>query len=97
MLQFVTGKVALSVNVCFNVSIEKLTRSSIKWKNQELFTSTGGVLNPKDVLINNILAGSNMKYNKSEKEAFFLIYESAAEIQYMLIKDSMASIKCNVT
>ena len=97
MLQFVTGKVALSVNVCFKVSIEKLTCSSIKWKNQELFTSTGGVLNPKDVLINNILAGSNMKYNKSEKEAFFLIYESAAEIQYMLIKDSMASIKCNVT
>ena len=97
MLQFVTGKVALSVNVCFNVSIEKLTCSSIKWKNQELFTSTGGVLNPKDVIINNILAGSNMKYNKSEKEAFFLIYESAAEIQYMLIKDSVASIKCNVT
>ena len=58
--------------------------------------STGGVLNSKDVLINNVLGESNTKYHKSEKKALFLIYEAAAKIENMLIKDSMVSIKCNV-
>lgn len=97
MLQFVTGKVALSINVFFNVFIEKLTCSNTKRKKKELLTSTGGVLNSKDVLINNVLADSNIKYSKSEKKDLFLIYSAVAEIQNMLIKDSTTSVKCNIT
>ena len=83
-----TGNVALSANGCFNVSIEKLICSNFKWRRQELFTFTGGVLNTKDVLVSNIFADSNMKRNNSEKKALFLIYESVAEIQNMIIKNS---------
>ena len=55
-----------------------------------MFRFTGGVLNTKNVLIKNILANNSMKYNKSEPKAFFLINESVAEIQNILIKDSVA-------
>ena len=71
------------------MSIEKLRCSNITWKKQELFTFKGGVLNTKNVLIKNILANDNMKYNKSKTKALFLINESVAEIQNTLIKDSV--------
>ena len=45
--------------------------------------------NTKNVLIKNILANDNMKYNKSKTKALFLINESVAEIQNTLIKDSV--------
>ena len=81
-----TENVTLSVNGCFNVSIEKLTGSNITWKKPEIFTFRGSALNIKNVLINNILANSFMKYNKS----LVLIYGGVAEIQNMLIKYSKA-------
>ena len=81
-----TENVALSVNGCFNVSIEKLTFINITWKNPDFFTFTGSALNIKNVLINNILANSYMTNNKS----LFLIYGSVGEIQNMLIKYSAA-------
>ena len=93
-----TGNVTLSVHGCFNMSIENLTCSNITWKKQELFRFTGGVLNTNNVLIKNILVNNNMmKYNKSEMKALFLINESVAEMQNILIKDSviMSSIRIN--
>ena len=89
--------IALRVHGCFNVSIEKLMCSNVTWKKQDLFTFTGGVLNAKNVLIKNILSKNNIKYNKSETKALFLIYKSAGEIQNILIKDSveMSSVKPN--
>ena len=83
-----TGNVTLSVYGCFNMSIEKLTYSNIAWKEQELFKFKGGVLNTKNVLIKSILADDSLKYNKSETKALFLINESVAEIQNILIKDN---------
>ena len=38
-----TGNVTLSVHVCFNMSIEKITCINITWKKQELFTFTGSI------------------------------------------------------
>ena len=84
-----TGNVTLSVHGCFNMSIEKLRCSNITWEKQELFTFKGGILNTKNVLIKNILANDNTKYNKSEAKALFLINESVAEIQNTLVKDSV--------
>ena len=84
-----TGNVILSVHGCFNMSIEKLTCSNITWKKRELLIFTGGVLNTKNVLIKNILANKNMKYNKPETKALFLTNESVAEIQNILTKDSV--------
>ena len=84
-----TGNVTLSAHGCFNMSIEKLTYSNIAWKKQELFTFTGGVLNAKNILIKNILANNNRKYNKSEMKALFLINESVVVIQNTLIKNSV--------
>ena len=46
-------------------------------------------MSTKTVLVNNIFADSNMKHNNSEKKAFFLIYEGVAEIENMVIKDSL--------
>ena len=63
--------------------------NNFTWKRQELFTSTGGVMSTKTVLVNNIFADSNMKHNNSEKKALFLIYEGVAEIENMVIKDSL--------
>ena len=80
-----TGNVTLSLHGCFNMSIEKLMCSNITWKKQELFTLTGDVLNIKNVIIKNILTNNNMKYNKFKTKALFLINESAAEIQNLLI------------
>ena len=87
-----TGNVSFSVNGHFNMSIEKLTFSNITWKNQELFIFTGGVLNARNVLIRNILADNDLKYNKSETKSLFLIYESAAKIKNILIKDSVGTL-----
>ena len=89
--------IALRVHGCFNVSIEKLMCSNVTWKKQDLFTFTGGVLNAKNVLIKNILSKNNIKYNKSETKALFLIYKSVGEIQNILIKDSveMSSVRPN--
>ena len=84
-----TGNVTFSVHGCFNISIENLTYTNITWKKQELFKFAGGVLNAKNVLIKNILANGNMTYNKSETKALFLINESVAEIQNVLIKYSV--------
>ena len=84
-----TGNVTLSVHGCFNMSIEKLRCSNITWEKQELFAFKGGILNTKNVLIKNILANDNTKYNKSEAKALFLINESVAEIQNTLVKDSV--------
>ena len=84
-----TGNVTLSVHGCFNMSVEKLRCSNITWKKQELFTFKGGILNTKNVLIKNIFANDNTKYNKSEAKALFLINESVAEIQNTLVKDSV--------
>ena len=78
-----TGNVTLSVNGCFNVSVEKLMCSNFTWKRQELFTFTGGILNAENVLV------SNMKHNNSKKKALFQIYESVAEIHNMVIKDNV--------
>ena len=77
------------------MSIEKLTYNNITWKNQKLFIFTGDALNPKNVLIENIFANNNMKYNKSETKTLFSINESAAVIQNILIKDSvgMSSVR----
>ena len=83
-----TGKVALSVNGCFNVSIEKLLCSNFTWKGKKLFTFKGGVLNTKNVLIDNVFTDSNMKHNNSKKKALFLISEGIAKIQNMLIKNN---------
>ena len=83
-----TGNIELCVHGCFNVSIEKLMCSNITWKKQNLFTFTGGILNVKNVLIKNVLANVNTKYNKSEAKALFLIHNSVGEIQNILIKDS---------
>ena len=83
-----TGKVALSVNGCFNVSIEKLMCSNFTWKGKKLFTFKGGVLNTKNVLIDNVFTDSNMKHNNSKKKALFLISEGIAKIQNMLIKNN---------
>ena len=90
-----TGNVTLSVHGCFNMSIEKLTCSNITWKKQGWFTFKGGLLNIKKVLIKNILANDKMKYNKSESKVLFLINESVAEMQNILIKDSvvMSSVR----
>ena len=90
-----TGNVTLSAHSCFNMSIEKLTCSNITWKKQEFFTFTGGVLNVKNVLIKNVLANNNMKYNKFETKALFLINESVAEIQNTLIKDGVGMSRMN--
>ena len=60
-----TGNVTLSVHGCFNMSIEKLTCSNMTWKKRELFTFKGGVLNIKNIIVKNILANNNTKYNKS--------------------------------
>ena len=77
------------------MSIEKLTCSNIAWTKQELFTFTRGVLNEKNILIKSILANTNVKYNKSEAEALFLINESTVEIPNIPIKNSigMSSIE----
>ena len=83
-----TGNVILSVHG-FKMSIEKLTCSNITWKKRELLIFTGGVLNAKNILIKNIPANKNMKHNKPETKALFLINESVAEIQNILIKDSV--------
>ena len=77
------GNVTLSVNGCFNVSVEKLMCSNFTWKRQELFTFTGGILNAENVSV------SNMKHNNSKKKALFQIYESVAEIHNMVIKDNV--------
>ena len=82
-----TGNVTLSVHGCFNMSIEKLTCSDFTWKKQEMFTFTGGVLYTKNVLIKNILANNNIKYNISETKPLFLIKESVPEIQNTLIEE----------
>ena len=83
-----TGNVTLSVHGCFYMSIERLTGSSITWKKQQWSTFKGGVLNTKKVLIKKILANDKMKYNKFETKVLFLIKESVAEIQNILIEDS---------
>ena len=77
-----TGNVILSVHGCFNMSIEK-------WKKQALLKFKGGVLNTKNVVVKNIFANDNMKYNKPEMKTLFLINESVAVIQNTLIKDSV--------
>ena len=89
------GNVTLSVHGCFNISIEKLTCSNVTSKKQELLTFTGGVLNAKKVLIKNSVANDKVKYSKSEMKALFLIKESVAEMQNMLIEDSvvMSSVR----
>ena len=89
-----TENVTLTVHGCFNMSVENLTCSNITWKEQELFTFTGGVLNTKNVLIKNILTNNNMKYIKSKTKVLFLINKSVAYMQNILIKDSaeMSSI-----
>ena len=91
------GNVTLSIHGCFNISVEKLTCSNVTSKKQELFTFAGGVLNAKKVLIKNSVANDKMKYSKSEMKALLLIKESVAEIQNMLIKDSvvMSSVMLN--
>ena len=93
-----TGNVTLSVRGCFNMSIENLTCSNITWNKQELFRFMGAVLNTNNVLIKNILVNNKMmKYNTSETKALFLINESVAKMQNILIKDSvtMSSIRIN--
>ena len=83
-----TGKVTFSVNGCFNVSIEKLMCSNFTWNGKKLFMFKGGVLNTKNVLIDNIFTDSNMKHNNSKKKALFLISEGIAKIQNMIIKNN---------
>ena len=92
-----TGNVSFSVNGHFNVSIENLTCSNITWKNQELFIFTGGVLNARNVLIQNILADNNLKSNKSETKSLFLISESNTKIKNVLIKDSVGTLSIRPT
>ena len=87
-----TENIALSVHSCFNVSIEKLTCSNITWKKQDLFTFIGGVLNAKNVLIKNIRANNNAKFNKPETKALFFIDKSVGEIQNILIKESVGML-----
>ena len=84
-----SGNVTLSVHGCFNMSIEKLRCNNITWKKQALLKFKGGVLNTKNVVIKNIFANDNMKYNKPETKALFLINESVAVIQNTLIKDGV--------
>ena len=84
-----TGNVILSVHGCFNMSIEKLRCNNITWKKQALLKFKGGVLNTKNVVVKNIFANDNMKYNKPEMKTLFLINESVAVIQNTLIKDSV--------
>ena len=84
-----TGNVTLSVHGCFNMSIEKLRCTNVTWKERELLIFKGGVLNAKNVLIKNILANNNTKYNKTETKAVFLINDSVAVIQNILVKDSV--------
>ena len=76
---------------CFNVSIEKLTYSNVTWKEKD-FTISGGVLNTKNVLIENVVANSSRKYKKSEKKVLFIFYNSVAEIQDTLIKGSIKTL-----
>ena len=85
-----TGNVTLSVHGCFSMSIEKLTCSNTTWMKRDLFTFKGGVLNIKNILVRNILAYNNTKYNKSETKTLFLINESVAEMHNIIIKDSVA-------
>ena len=60
-----TGNVTLSVQGCFNMSIEKLTCSNITWRKEELFTLTGGILNAKNKLVttSNSVTGSKIFKN----------------------------------
>ena len=73
------------------MSIEKLTYSNVTWKEKD-FTISGGVLNIKNVLIENVLADSSRKYKKSEKKVLFIFYNSVAEIQDTLIKGSIKTL-----
>ena len=84
-----TGNAALSINGCFKVSVEKLMFSNFTWKGQELLAFKGGVLNTKNVLVNNIFVDSDMRHNNFEKKALFVISESVAKIQDMIIKNSV--------
>ena len=86
---FNTRNVTLSVRGCFNMSIEKLTCSNVTWKKQDFFTFTGGILNVKNVVIKKFLANNNMRYNKSDRKALFLINESIAIIHNIIITDSV--------
>ena len=82
-----TESAALSVNGCFNVSIQKLSCSNITWRKHNLFTFKGGVLNTDSFLMKDIIADNDMKYDESVGKTLFLIDESVAEIQNMFIKD----------
>ena len=89
-----TGNVTLSAQGCFNMSIEKLTCSNITWRKEELFTFTGGVLNAKNILIKNILANTNVKYNKPKRKIYFLLTKVPWKYRiYLLNSIGMSSIE----
>ena len=82
-----TGIVALSINGCFNISLNKLTCVNLTWKKQELFTFTGSSLKIKNILIENILHNNN----KSKGKILFHIHSCVVEIENAFIKN------CNIT
>lgn len=87
---FNTENVALNVNGCVNVSIEKFVCSNVTWKKPELFKFRGSLLNINNIQIQNILTGNNnIKHNKFIGKSLFLIYESVAEIQNTCIRDGI--------
>ena len=81
-----SGIEALSVNGCFNMSINKLTCCNLTWKKQELFKFRGASIKMKNILIKDVLPDSK----KSEGKALILVQKCEVEIQNVRIKDCKA-------
>ena len=82
-----TGIVALSMNGCFNISLNKLTCFNLTWTKQELFTFRGSSLKIKNIVIENILPNNN----KSKGKILFHILSCVVEIENAFTKN------CNIT
>ena len=75
--------VALNVNGCFNVTINKLKCGNIRWRIKELFTFKRSSLKLKNILIENVLPDNN----KLQANALFLINSCAMDIQNLVVKN----------
>ena len=81
-----TGNVTLSINGCFDISLNKLTCVNLTWKKQELFAFRESSLKIKNILIENIFPNNN----KSKGKILFHIHSCVAEIENVFIKN------CNI-
>ena len=78
--------VALFINGCFDVSLNKFIFTNITLKKQPLFTFKGVKLNLRNILFKTLAPDNNTDNNKSEVNVFFLICESTAKIMNLHVK-----------